>query len=384
MLEIDFRPLSLWLRMAISSPAPGYFFALFEDISERKSMETALRLTQVSVDRAADLIHWVDFKGNLLYVSDSTCERHGYSREELLSMTIFDLDPVLTRTAWESRWQDLKREICLTTESVHVTKDGELFPVEVVRNYVRQGAAEYDFVYARDISERKKAEQDLQRTRVDLQSRNRELEETSRRLQKANEDLRATRDALAVQARTDALTGCLNRGAVLARLEEELARSDRDGDPLAVGMLDIDHFKNINDTYGHPAGDAVLCEVVARALGALRPYDVFGRFGGEEFLLVVTSADADEAAHIFERVRTAIEASPVTVDGQSICVTASIGGVARRAQPADGVMRLADEALYAAKAQGRNRVEMTGGVSPRRSRRRQPPERASRPPADRS
>jgi diguanylate cyclase (GGDEF)-like protein len=163
---------------------------------------------------------------------------------------------------------------------------------------------------------------------------------------------------LAIQARTDALTGCLNRGAVLARLKEELARSDRDGTPLAVGMLDIDHFKDVNDTYGHPAGDAVLREIVARSLAALRPYDVFGRFGGEEFLMVVMSADNAEAAGIFDRVRTAIESTPMMIDSHCIHVTVSIGGVTRQAQPAEGVMRLADAALYAAKAHGRNRVEM--------------------------
>jgi diguanylate cyclase (GGDEF)-like protein/PAS domain S-box-containing protein len=333
-----------------------YNFTFGRDITERRKLESSLRLTQLSVDRAADLIHWVDSTGTLLYVSDSTCERHGYSREELLSMTIFDLDPVLTRTTWDALWQDVKREGCLNLESVHVTKSGELFPVEVVRNHVCQGAEEYDFVYARDITRRKKAEQELHKTRVALQTRNRELEEAGHRIEKANEELRAARDALAVQARTDALTGCLNRGAILA--EEELARSDRDGTPLAVGMLDIDHFKDINDTYGHPVGDAVLREVVARSLGALRPYDAFGRFGGEEFLMVITSTDSDRASQIFERVRTAIESTPVTVDGHGIHVTASIGGVARQAQPADGVVRLADEALYAAKAHGRNRVEM--------------------------
>ena len=87
-----------------------YNFAFSRDITERRRLESSLRLTQLSVDHAADLIHWVDSKGNLLYVSDSTCKRHGYSREELLSMTIFDLDPVLTRTVWEAHWQDLKRE----------------------------------------------------------------------------------------------------------------------------------------------------------------------------------------------------------------------------------------------------------------------------------
>jgi diguanylate cyclase (GGDEF)-like protein/PAS domain S-box-containing protein len=341
-----------------------YNFSFSRDISERKELESSLRLTQLSVDRAADLIHWVDASGNLVYVSDSTCARHGYSREELLRMTIFDLDPVLTRTTWDAHWQNLKEQGSARSEAVHLTKDGELFPVEVVRNYVCQGPVELDFIFARDISRRKKAEQELNRTRVALEGRNRELEEANRRVEEANAELRAARDALAVQARTDALTGCLNRGAVLARLEEESVRSDREATPLAVGMLDIDHFKSINDTYGHPVGDAVLREVVARSLAALRSYDVFGRFGGEEFLMIVTSANSRTAAWIFERVRAAIASSPVVVDGQPIRVTVSIGGTARRAQTAEETIRLADAALYTAKERGRNRVEMATNRRP--------------------
>lgn len=137
-------------------------------------------------------------------------------------------------------------------------------------------------------------------------------------------------------------------------------RADRDKSVLAAGMLDIDHFKDINDTFGHPIGDRVLCEVVSRSLGALRPYDVFGRFGGEEFLLVVSGIEAGLAREGFERVRRAIEVEPIVVEGEKIRVTASVGGVVRETEASDALIRLADAALYAAKAHGRNRVEMAG------------------------
>jgi diguanylate cyclase (GGDEF)-like protein len=194
-----------------------------------------------------------------------------------------------------------------------------------------------------------------------LQSQNGELAEAARRLEEANRELLDARDALAVQARTDPLTGCLNRGAALLRLEEELVRADREATTLAVGMLDIDHFKEINDTYGHPAGDLVLREVVARSQSALRPYDIFGRFGGEEFLIVIVGADEDQARGTLERVRRAVEAGPVVVDGASISVTVSVGGAGREGECSDALIRLADQALYAAKATGRNRVEMSSG-----------------------
>ena len=338
-----------------------YNFAFTRDISDRRKLESSLRLTQLSVDRAADLIHWIDPKGRLLYVSDSTCLRHGYSREELLRMTIFDLDPLQTRTTWDNHWKDLQREGSLHFESVHRTRDGEVFPVEVVGNYVRQVEGEFNFVYARDISLRKRTEQELNKAKAALESQNRELEEAGRRLVEANLELVKTRDDLAIQARTDPLTGCLNRGAVLARLDEELVRADREDRSLSVGMLDIDHFKDVNDAFGHPAGDRVLCAVAERSLDALRPYDVFGRFGGEEFLLVVVGVEGSQARAIFERVRLAIEAVPVVVDGKEIRVTASVGAVVRQGESFDALIRLADTALYAAKAHGRNRVEMAAG-----------------------
>jgi len=138
------------------------------DVTERKQVEEQLRLTQLSVDNAADLIHWSDIDGRLLYVSDSSCRRHGYSREELLAMTIFDLDPNETRKTWKKRWQELKTRSSLTFESVHQTKEGELFPIEVVVNYVKHNGKEYNFAFGRDITERKKMEESLSLTQFSV------------------------------------------------------------------------------------------------------------------------------------------------------------------------------------------------------------------------
>ncbi len=337
-----------------------YNFCFTRDITNRRKLEASLRLTQLSVDRAADLIHWVAPDGRLLYVSDSTCLRLGYSREELLAMTIFDLDPVLTGKTWEEQWHEMQELGSFSFESVHKTKAGELFPVEVVVNYVREDGSEYNFVFARDIGRRKKAEQELHKATTALEIQNRELKQTGRRLRETNRELLKARDALALLARTDSLTGCLNRGAVLSRLDEELQRANRGGSSLAVGMIDVDHFKEINDTYGHPAGDQVLREVVVRSLAALRPYDVFGRLGGDEFLVVISVAGEEEARSAFERIRAAIAAEPVAVDAEQIPIKVSIGGVLRGVEPAVDLIRLADEALYQAKALGRNRLVLRG------------------------
>jgi diguanylate cyclase (GGDEF)-like protein/PAS domain S-box-containing protein len=135
-----------------------YDVAFLRDITERKKIEEALRLTQLSVDCAADLIHWIAPDGRLLYVSDSTCRRNGYSREEMLALTIFDLDPLQSPAAWKKHWRELKKQGSLVFESVHKTKDGEVFPVELTANYVECGGQEYNFGFGRDITERKRTE----------------------------------------------------------------------------------------------------------------------------------------------------------------------------------------------------------------------------------
>jgi two-component system, cell cycle response regulator len=180
--------------------------------------------------------------------------------------------------------------------------------------------------------------------------------EVGRRFVDLNEQLAEARRALEIQARTDALTGVLNRGAILLELEREAVRAAREGRPLGLGMLDIDRFKLVNDAHGHVAGDSVLREVVRRAVSVLRSYDRFGRFGGEEFLLIVPGAGDAELREILDRVHGAVRATPVAVDGAELAVTVSLGGVARRGESSDGLIALADSALYAAKRQGRDRV----------------------------
>ena len=187
--------------------------------------------------------------------------------------------------------------------------------------------------------------------------------EVGRRFTELNGKLLATQAILAEQARTDALTGVMNRRAILERLSEEMARTQRDATRLGVGMIDIDHFKRINDAYGHAAGDCVLREVVARASSATRPYDAFGRFGGEEFLAIVPACPEAEVASVLERIRSAVADSPVAVEGHKVRVTVSIGGAMSRGTSVDALIRSADDALYQAKVAGRDRVVVAGRSS---------------------
>ncbi len=180
------------------------------------------------------------------------------------------------------------------------------------------------------------------------------------KLLRANDQLLEAKGRLEVLANTDVLTDVPNRRAILDELEREAARSVREGSSLGVGMLDIDKFKRVNDSYGHAAGDGVLRELVARARSVLRPYDSFGRIGGEEFLVIVHNPAPGELAGVLERIRAAVADAPFTVGGVRLGITVSLGGVVRVGESSDRLLALADDALYAAKEQGRDRVVLAG------------------------
>ena len=159
------------------------------------------------------------------------------------------------------------------------------------------------------------------------------------------------------QATHDALTGLFNRRHVEDLLRAEVERAQRHARPLAVAMLDADHFKLINDTYGHPTGDDVLRVISERCRTTLRTNDILARYGGEEFVIVFPETNLEEAGAVAERLRAAIAANPIKVGDHALPVTVSIGVAAFA--PGNDVERLierADAALYMAKQDGRNLV----------------------------
>ncbi len=137
-------------------------FGISRDITERKEAEEALRLTQFSVDRAPDAIFWVGPDARFLYVNEGACQSLGYSQEELLSMTVHDIDPHFTPEIWPDHWQDIKQNPSKVIESQHRTKDGRILPVEIRINYFEFNGKEYNFAFTRDITERKQSEEAAQ------------------------------------------------------------------------------------------------------------------------------------------------------------------------------------------------------------------------------
>lgn len=158
-----------WRLRRIDLPEGTALLATFDDATEKVRTEQDLLLTRLSIDKAADLIHWIAPDGSLIHVSDSNCVRHGYSREELLALTVFDLDPGMTPAAWAEHWQALQGKGTLTLETTHVTKTGEVFPVEVIANFVEHEGRQYNFAYARDTSARVALEESLHRARFSIE-----------------------------------------------------------------------------------------------------------------------------------------------------------------------------------------------------------------------
>jgi len=161
---------------------------------------------------------------------------------------------------------------------------------------------------------------------------------------------------------TDVLTGWLNRRALHDIATREFRRSRRRRTAMYFITFDIDHFKSINDRFGHGVGDAAICHVTALAARVLRGYDALFRIGGEEFAVLVSGEDLACACRIAERVREVMEAAPLTVGGMAVTMTVSVGVAAleERDQKWEDILHRADEALYHAKQNGRNRVSVHG------------------------
>jgi two-component system, cell cycle response regulator len=172
-------------------------------------------------------------------------------------------------------------------------------------------------------------------------------------------NLLEARNALAHQALHDPLTGVYNRRAIDNVLCQELARAQRENVGLAIGMCDIDHFKRVNDTYGHTVGDEALCGFVHRLKRHLREYDHLGRWGGEEFLVVAPGITEKGSGGLYERLRAAVADDPLPTRAGNLSITVSIGvAVWSGKETEDELLSAADYALYQAKGQGRNCVSI--------------------------
>jgi diguanylate cyclase (GGDEF)-like protein len=186
---------------------------------------------------------------------------------------------------------------------------------------------------------------------------------------------RYERDLAHRLAEHDPLTGVLNRRAILARLRAEFAKARQSGNSLSLLFLDLDHFKNVNDSYGHRAGDQCLRSVIDPIAGELRQGDALGRYGGEEFLILLPGAAATDAEVVAERIRRRVQEMPMLISGMRIGLTVSLGVAAVDTEVSipDDLIERADAALYRSKSSGRNQVSTHAGTSPEQQDEAAPP-----------
>ncbi len=305
--------------------------ATFLDMSERAAMETRLRETDENFQRMMntmqDVFYRTDAQGITRYVCPAVKNVLGYEAQEIIGLPAgaFYPDPS-------------EREALIAAIRQHGQvhdfpgrmrrKDGAIIDISISTHALFDEQGQYAGVEGiwRDITERKRMERELERL-----------------------------------ATYDTLTGLLNRRCIIEQLEQALkwCTHGRASRPLAVLLLDLDHFKRINDNHGHAVGDRVLRQFVDVVAAQKRGPEEFGRLGGEEFLLILRDADARSAQQVGERIRRAVEDANIALKpGQTMRLTVSIG--LAQARPTDrspsDVLERADHALYQAKHRGRNRV----------------------------
>jgi diguanylate cyclase (GGDEF)-like protein/PAS domain S-box-containing protein len=295
-----------------------------KNITERKRMEEEMQKLSMVVNKTADMVVITSKGGIIEYVNPAFEEMTGYSREEAVGNT-----PRILKSGehglqfYENLWATILAGNTYRGVFVNRKKSGELYydscTITPVIN--SKGAITNFIATAKDITEQKLAEQELRE-----------------------------------RAEKDYLTGIYNRRAFFEILESEVERARRYNRPLSVVMLDIDHFKKINDTYGHAVGDEVLKATTEVLQRSVRLSDVLARIGGEEFVILVPETSLDHTLELAGKVRRSIESSALLPHGAKVTISFGIAELDENVS-IDELMRRADEALYLAKSNGRNRVE---------------------------
>lgn len=312
---------------------------IMADISQRKKVEASLRASEERFRTLFDTVpHGIVYQDRTgAIISANT------SAERILGLT---LDQMQGRTSMHPAWRALREDGTDLPGEEHpamvTLRTGE--PVRDTVMGVHTPAGDYVWILVNSVP----------------LFRNGELEQVYTSFEDITERVRLARE-LARQATTDFLTGTANRRSFMQRTGTELERLRRHPEGnAALAVIDIDHFKAVNDTYGHAGGDEVLKHLVRVVAAAVRPTDLLGRTGGEEFALLLPDTDLTEALHLAERIRATIAARPFAAPGGRIPVTISIGisDLAGGDAGTDDVFARADFALYDAKNAGRNTVRV--------------------------
>jgi len=311
------------------------------DLTKFRKMQTELEEAEnrwsALFERSFDWIYIHDLKGKFLDANEPALRGLGYNKEEISQINFRTLLPL----KYISKAYKLLKELKKTGAQKKLAqlklkrKDGSHVYVETKASVVyRKTKPDYILGIARDITKRIQMEEDLKQ---------------------ANKKLKK-------KALTDDLTGLFDHGAVLNRLKDEVQRAIRQKESISVLMADLDHFKKINDKYGHQTGDTVLKKTSQFIQRVFRSYDIKGRYGGEEFLIVMPNTKQKQAQKAAERLRKIFDKKPIKIEGRNVSASISIGVISScphkdQAGP-DDLLKYSDKALYRAKEKGRNRVEI--------------------------
>lgn len=345
----------------VNGDAPVEQIAVFaEDITVRRLAEIALRTSEEKyrflAENTSDVIWQLDGQMRFLYANDSYHTLSGFTREEVLGRSVMELftpqgrgivmDMMAKRREAEANGD---KKASLRFEVPHLRKHGEPFWAEINSTPIYDKAGQIIAFNGimRDIDDRKRDEVQLETAHAQLKTQLQEITELQTQLQE--------------QAVRDPLTGLHNRRYLEETLPRELSRAQREGYPLALIMVDLDHFKRVNDTYGHPAGDTVLKTTAEILNHSARTGDIICRLGGEEFLVALPMMNVSQACARAQEWRKILEETTISHGEFQIRLTLS-GGVS--GFPAHGadvstLLGQADEALYRAKRDGRNRIEVS-------------------------
>ncbi|PQV63928.1 PAS domain S-box-containing protein/diguanylate cyclase (GGDEF) domain-containing protein [Abditibacterium utsteinense] len=315
------RAILLFLVLGLGS---GFFLTRSVSAIVRKA-EQAAHANRNMLEYSRDVICSIDEEGRFVDVSPACQKIWGYSAQELKGRRFQELlHPDDLAKTTEAASTITSGTPVKDFENRYLCKDGSI--VDMLWSAHWSDLEKSMFCVAHDISERKEAQEKLR-----------------------------------TLAMYDGLTGLLNRTAILECLTSEMERAARESKPLSVVLLDLDHFKQVNDLHGHAAGDAVLKEAAQRMKNSMRGYDKVGRYGGEEFLIVAPGCGGQDSVTLAERVRSCIASNCIETSDGPLDVTCSLGAAVARAAPreeADALIARADGALYCAKAGGRNRTEV--------------------------
>lgn len=311
---------------------PTRAVGIYLDITSQKMAEEAMVESETTMKAMSEASHdaliMLDDQGLISFWSQAAERIFGWASNEALGQNLHDLIALSEDARQAHKGMKIFAKtgkgpvIGSIMEFTARHKHGHTFPVERTVSSFRLRGRWYAVGTLRDITKR-------------VQSRQQLLE----------------------LARTDGLTGLNNRKHFFELAEREVIRAARYGSPLTVLMIDLDHFKRVNDTYGHDAGDAVLRHFSQLMSEAMRDADILGRYGGEEFIVLMPQTDASQGREAGERLRKLVEESPTPWSGGSIHHTASIGLASSRSVLAlENLIKKADEAMYQAKHEGRNRV----------------------------